>query len=354
MTDTEEALLWLARLLDYKSVGKGVKPWFDGRYFDRDGVAHPRFNPCGAGTGRLSSANPNFQNIPSGKVASSLMKQVRRAIIARPNYELWVADYGQLELRVVLWYAYRLLGQSFPALADDLFSLWLPLFGDSLNHASDLTKRAPREILKSGVYGGLYLEGLKVFSRTDLSSKVRKKDRDEGALVVFEDWKVFGRPVCFSGINLAKRLKGEATREARREALGIQELIWSRIPEVREWHRSLVPWVEKGYVRSHSGRVLPLHGSLEDRYKVAAAAIGQGGGADVVQDAMVRYWELGEQPLIQVHDELVFEKPAGASDAEVHAFFDPMRAESRVFEGLRVPAGAERGMNWLDTEKVYV
>lgn len=352
MTD-QEALLWLARLYDYKSVGKGVKPWFDGRYFDRDGVAHPRFNPCGAGTGRLSSANPNFQNIPSGKVDSSLMKQVRRAIIARPNHELWKADYGQLELRVVLWYAYQLLGQSIPDLADDLFSLWLPLFDSSLDHAADLTGRKPREILKSGVYGGLYMEGLKIFTRADLSTATRKKDRDEGALVVFEDWKVFGRPVCFSGINLAKRLTGAATRENRRDALAVQELIWSKIPEVREWHRSLVPWVEKGYVKSHSGRVLSLHGSLEDRYKVAAAAIGQGGGADVTQDAMVRFWESGELPLIQVHDELVFEKPTGASAAEVVRFFDPMRAESRVFPGLRVPADAERGPNWLDMEKVH-
>jgi DNA polymerase I-like protein with 3'-5' exonuclease and polymerase domains len=80
-------------LYDYKAAGKGLKAWFDDRYFHDDGLMHPRFIPTGTSMGRLSSADPNFQNIPR----IGFGKRVRKAIVPRdPSLKLTKADKSQL------------------------------------------------------------------------------------------------------------------------------------------------------------------------------------------------------------------------------------------------------------------
>lgn len=96
----DDAVKWLRLLHDYKEGGKGLKAWFDERYINAIGLAHPRFIECGTSTGRLASSNPNFQNLPK----HGFGREVRRAIVPRsPERLLLKADYKQLELRMVLW-----------------------------------------------------------------------------------------------------------------------------------------------------------------------------------------------------------------------------------------------------------
>jgi hypothetical protein len=334
----------LENLYDYKQEGKGLGPWFDDRYFHRDGLIHSRFNPTGSSLGRLSSADPNFQNIPR----VGFGKNVRRVVIPRtPGLILVKADKSQLELRMVLWYAgvYDKLPYS-----EDAFA-WLVQAGNGVfEQAEEIAQKGwtPRDHAKSVSHGADYLEGVKLYTSRDLDSPRIRRMIEDGAIVLYRDWEYHGGLIGFTGINLATRLFGNASMENRRKANQIQEAYFSRFPEIRRWHKSLSRDAESGAVRSASGRYLELYGSPEDKLKIAAAFYGQGGGADDVQEGMIRYWRAGYTPLIQVHDELVFEFPENTPDAELLDFFSLFTAESKFMPGFRGPVKVSKGPNWLD------
>jgi hypothetical protein len=339
-----EVARWLEALYDYKCEGKGLGPWFADKYFSRDNLMHPRFNGTGSSLGRMSSADPNFQNIPR----VGFGKNVRRVVIPRdPGMILAKADKSQLELRMVLWYA-----GIFDRLPydEDAFT-WVVQAGDGIFEKIEEVARkgwTPRDHAKSVSHGADYLEGVKLFTGRDLDSPRTKRMVEEGAIVLHRDWEYHGGVIGFTGINLATRLFGEATWENRRKANQIQEMYFSRFSEIRRWHKSLTRSAEDGYVRSASGRYLELFGSPEDKLKIAAAFYGQGGGADDVQEGMVRYQRAGYVPLIQVHDELVFEFPESTPDKELLDFFSIFTEESKFMPGFRGPVKVGKGPNWLD------
>lgn len=339
-----EVRRWLENLYDYKAEGKGLGPWFADKYFGRDDLMHPRFNGTGASTGRLSSADPNFQNIPR----VGFGKNVRRVVIPRhPDMILVKADKSQLELRMVLWYA-----GIFDRLPydEDAFT-WVVNAGDGIFEKIEEVARkgwTPRDHAKSVSHGADYLEGVKLFTSRDLDSPRTKRMIEDGVIVLHRDWEYHGGVVGFTGSNLATRLFGDASWENRKKANQIQEMYFSRFGEIRRWHKSLSRDAENGYVRSASGRYLELYGSPEDKLKIAAAFYGQGGGADDVQEGMLRFWREGYTPLINVHDELVFELPETTPDAELLDFFSIFTQESKFMPGFRGPVKVSKGPNWLD------
>jgi len=349
----EDVRDWLARLYDFKDAGKGLKPWTDERYFHADGLIHPRFPPYSSSLGRLSSSWPNFMNIPN-KVKWG--QQVRKAIIPRdPSLIIVKADKSQLELRMCLWYA------GYPLPKDDAFK-WLVENSDGVFY--QIAEANPergwdaRDWTKSVSHGGDYLEGIKVLYGRDLDKSSTKRAIEAGALVVYRDWEYHGGVVAFTGTNLATRLFGSATWENRRRALQIQEAYFGRFKAIREWQKRVTQQAEQGYVQTASGRYLTLLGSPEDKAKIAVAMYGQGGGADDVQDAMRRYADMGEVPLIQVHDELVFEKPATITDGELVEFFKVFSQPSTSLVNnpyalgpFSCPVQISRGPNWLDQVK---
>ncbi|HPO87337.1 MAG TPA: DNA polymerase [Candidatus Hydrogenedentes bacterium] len=338
---------WLERLFEYKSAGKGLKPWTDERYFDNDGLIHPRFIVTGTSTGRLASSSPNFQNLPRGV---SWGKGVRRAIIPRaPDFILAKADFSQLELRVCLWYSG--VKEELPG---DAFNWLVQEGGGVFEKAAEIVGagRTPRDLAKSVSHGGDYLEGVKVFYPRDLSNPRVKKMIDYGALVIHKDWEYHGGVVGFTGVNLAERLFGSATWENRKKALQIQEAYFKRFAPIREWQKKLSRAAERGWVQLASGRYLLLLGTPEDKLKIAAAAHGQGSGSDYVQEAMIKYYGMGFVPLIQIHDELVFELPRGTSDKALLDHFSIMSEESKYMPGFRCPTKVGRGENWIDMVEV--
>ncbi len=346
------------RLFSYKIEGKGMKAWFDGRYFRDDGMLHGRFNPCGTGPGRWSAADPNLQNIPKGEWG----KKIREVFIPRENGQVWVkADYGQLELRVALWYAFcHTLGQPLPQYVQsadmftDILNEWPAQDVAALTEqAKKMTKpggkaKSARDILKSLAYGYQLFEGIKVMSGQELSKPYYKKLREKGALLVYDDWTVRDEYVCFTGVNLAVRLFGSASHDNRRRALEFQAMYAARMPELREWQKSLSKYAEAGRVQTASGRVFELWGSAGDRLKLAATCMAQGGGADYVHEAVESFWELGHVATLQVHDELDWELPRDWSKERVKAFLAPMEHQSKLFQGLRVPVDIEIGENWRE------
>ena len=199
------------------------------------------------------------------------------------------------------------------------------------------------------------LEGAKVFYDRDLRSTTVQREIKDGALILYDGkqrpkWEVRGGLVGFTGSNLAESLFKVRTNEARKAALEIQEKFFANFPEIREWHRSLSRFVDRGYVQTKSGRYLELYGSAEDDLKLAAAMFMQGGGADEVQEAMRRFWYRGGEhdvPLLQIHDELVFEVPADWTDDRVLQFMEPFHESSQLFDGRIFPVEISVGSSWF-------
>ena len=344
----------LIRLAQYKGSGKGLKSWFNEEYIDKYGFAHPRFIVTGTSTGRLSSSGPNFQNIPRVGFGSL----VRRVIVPRERgLGLVKADYSQLELRVCLWYAGQLTGKlEMPV--GDAFNWLVSESGGKFDSAAARLGLSARDIAKSVSHAGDYLEGLVVLTERDLASKRRQEELRAGALLAFDGrdsrplWHYRGGIVCFTGANLAERLFGSRTFENRQKALGIQEIYFERFASIRRWHQHLSAFIEShGYIQSHTGRYISLYGSPEDDLKLAAAFLGQGGGADIAQEAMLRYDALDELATLQVHDELLFEKPLDWTDRQCYDLMQIMSLPSERFPGLACPTKAYRGLRWRERTK---
>ena len=342
----EEARGWLEKLTYYKAAGKGVKSWFDETYIDRNDFAHPRFIPYSTSMGRLSSANPNFQNLPR----IGWGRGIRAGIIPRDSsLQLIKADYSQIELRAMLWYAGVV-----PQFAD-AFTWLTNEVGRPFEIAAEnqyCIHDKPRDIAKSVGHAGNYGEGLTLLGAKEMDSSRTRKLIDNGALLVYKDWEYCGKYVGFTGVNLAKRLFGAASYENRKMALEIQAAYLTKFSVIRELQKKISLQAEKDYIRSASGRYLKLSGTDEDKFKQALAMHGQGLGADLIEEKMVKYHHEGKVPLLSVHDELVLEAPVSLSNGEIKEVFSIMQEESGEFPGFSCPIKIGKGPNWLDMEEV--
>lgn len=356
---TPEVLNLLHKAYCYKSEGSGLDKWFGEKYVVEENgghYVHPRFISVGTSTGRLSSSRPNFQNI----AARGWGADVRKAIIPREpdGYDLLKADYSQLELRVVLHYS----GVSQEVIGADAFTWLVTQSGGLFDKAAELYGGKPRDIAKRISHAANYLEGLMLFHPDELTSGRRADEIRAGALRPYlrrympqlkRDWTFMGKVVAFTGANLAEGLFGEKTMEARRKALEIQEDIYfNKFSMIREWQMACLDDLQdKGHIRSLTGRMLRVFGSdHQDWAKLAVAFKGQGTGADHVRAVMARYKsELGQVPLLQVHDELVWEIPKDWSDKRATDYLRPMVEATSRIPGFTAPIEAKRGPNWKDT-----
>lgn len=344
-----EPLEVLVKLAQKQCAGKGLKSWFDPQYIGSDNVVHPRFNSCGTSMSRLSSSKPNFQNIPR----VGFGKEVRKAIIARPGYKLLKADYSQLEFRICLWFA----GLD-PSLADGAFEFLVANSGGQFEEPAKRLSWTPRDVGKSLVHGGDYMETLSVRSDDELNTTKALGDRAAGALIVYDGteypvWKYKGKTVCFTGVNLAERLFGDKTRVSRAKALKLQKIYLDAYP-IRQFQMDVASKVEaQGFMSLPSGHRLPLYGRVEeDDLKQAAAMLGQGGGALYAQEAMLRFKKLGHIMNMQVHDEMVFEVPEDWTDIQCGEFLRPMVALSEILKGFTCPIKYKVGPNWKEMREI--
>lgn len=347
----------LNRLYKFKFQGKGLDPWFADKYFGKDGLLHPRFIVPGTSTSRLSSSAPNFMNIPK----RGAMAIARQAIIPRdPGLDIICPDVAQLELRTVLWYA----GVDQSIIGADAFNWLVAEAGGAFDEATKLVEnKKARDLAKVASHGGNYMLGFKLISPTELSSKRVQEEITAGALRVYtrkymprlkKDWTFMGKIVAFSGAKLAEMLYGNTSYDSRRKThLILEDVYFNKFFAIREWQMRVLEFVEtNGYVQSTTGRFLQLYGTdYEEWAKVAIAFLGQGTSAEHVQAMMRRYdSEFGVIPLIQVHDELVFEIPRDWSDEYVMGpFIRPMVEELDVLPGFKVPVEVKRGPNWKQT-----
>ena len=294
----------VALLLRFREIEKLRSTYIDGYLplVRRDGRIHAHFNQTGAATGRLSSDRPNLQNIP---VRSETGRTLRRAFVASAGCQFIVADYSQIELRI-LAHLSRDPGllEAFAAGEDIHTATAARVFGSTTELVTpDLRRRA-----KAINFGLLY--GMEAFG-------------------------------------LADRLK--ISREEAREHM---DTYFHQFPAVRDYLRSVVREARKtGYTTTLFGRRRYLPELSSDNYRIrqmgermALNAPVQGSAADVIKMAMIdldrRLPDGSARMLLQVHDELVLEAEDGVVE-------DTTRLVRRVMEGvvqLDVPLTVEVGI----------
>ena len=274
------------------------------------GRIHTSYHQAVANTGRLSSADPNLQNIP---VRTEDGRRIRQAFIAAPGHTLLAADYSQIELRIMAHLSGdQGLLDAFARGADIHKATAAEVFGAPLDEVTTDQRRSAKAINFGLIYG-------------------------------------------MSAFGLARQLGIE-----RSEAQAYVDLYFSRYPGVKRYMEDTRRKAhDNGYVETLFGRRLYLpdirHKNPQIRAGAERAAINapmQGTAADIIKRAMIRVdaWIREQAPevrmLMQVHDELVFEIPHetvaahGETVAELMAQGGP--------EGFKVPLVVDVGVgvNW--------
>jgi len=306
------------KVLDFRGLSKLKSTYTDALVEDinpHTKRVHTSYSMVGAQTGRLSSTDPNLQNIP---IRTAEGRRIREAFIAEPGCKLISLDYSQIELRLVAEIA-------------DLDAL-KQAFQDGLDiHA----------MTASEVFG---------VPLKDMDSETRRKAKAIN----------FGIIYGISAFGLANQIG-----VSRTEAKDFIDRYFERFPGIRKFMDETVEGCrEKGYVETLFGRRIHL-GGINDKNPMrrgyaerqAINAPIQGTAADIIKRAMIRIpGALAEAGLddvtmlLQVHDELIFEAPADKAEKAVPVIRDVMEGAAGPARTLSVPLEVEAGIadNWRE------
>ena len=302
-----------ARVLEWRQLQKLKSTYADalvGEIDIADQRVHTSFSQAITTTGRLSSNEPNLQNIP---IRTSEGARIRRAFIAAPGRSLISADYSQIELRLLAH------------VAD------IPALKESFDKGEDIHARTAAEVF------GVPMEGI--------DPMVRRRAKAIN----------FGIIYGISAFGLARQL-GIENSEAKR----FIDAYFARYPEIRRYMNETAEFARThGYVLTPFGRRCYVPGIAEKNparrgyaERQAINAPLQGGAADVIKRAMVRLPAairdagLDAVMLLQVHDELVFEAPKDQADATAKLACAAMQSAASLSVPLLVETGI--GSNWSD------
>jgi DNA polymerase-1 len=305
-----------ALILEYREVQKLKSTYVDvlpARINRSTGRIHTSFNQTGAATGRLSSSDPNLQNIP---VRSPRGEEIRTGFVPAPGCKFIVADYSQIELRLMAHLsedpgfiqAFRSGGDIHRQTASVIFAV--PV---------DQVTPEMRSRAKTINFGTIYGQGAFALSR------MLGITQDEAKTFISQ---YFER---FAGVRAYLDQQVELAR-----ANGFVETLFGRrryIPEIKDKNFNLRSFAERTAANT------PLQGSAADLIKIAMVRI----------HAALRASHPASRLLLQVHDELVLEAPL-AEVAQVAALVK-MHMEGAA--SLKVPLVVDVGTgdNWLDAKK---
>jgi len=302
-------------LMEYREIAKLESTYIDALpayVHPKTARVHTSFSQTVAATGRLSSSDPNLQNIP---IRRELGRDIRRGFIPRKGWTLVAADYSQIELRLLAH------------LSDD------PAFVQAFKSGGDIHRQTAALIFDVPL------------------EQVTKEMRGRAKTINFAT--IYGQ----GPHALSRQLK-----IAHAEAKEFIERYFTRFHRVREYLDSMVTFArEHGYVQTifNRRRYIP---ELRDRNfnirafgeRTAANSPIQGSAADLIKVAMIKIHHalkdrgLESKMLLQVHDELVFEAPP----AELHVVTGLVKHEMEHAAMLSVPLLVDigTGANWLETK----
>jgi DNA polymerase-1 len=298
-----------AVIIDYRSVSKLKSTYTDKLPLminERTGRIHTSYHQAVTATGRLSSSDPNLQNIP---IRTDEGRRIRQAFVAPEGHVLLAADYSQIELRIMAHLSADkgLLG-AFEKEQDVHRATAAEVFETTLDDVTDDQRRSAKAINFGLMYG-------------------------------------------MSAFGLAKQLG-----ISRGEAQEYVDLYFDRYPGVKQYMDDIrVRASEKGYVETVFGRRLYLPEinarNAQRRQYAERSAINapmQGTAADIIKRAMitVHAWLIEEQPgarmIMQVHDELVFEVESGKVDTVTKRVTDLMNSAAKRTDFRRCSRGDKR------------
>jgi DNA polymerase-1 len=276
------------------------------------GRLHTTFGQTGTATGRLSSANPNLQNIP---IRTELGREIRAAFTAEPGYVLLAADYSQIELRLLAHFSQDPLLVEAYRRGDDIHTLTASqVFGvPPLMVTPDHRRQA--KVVNFGIVYGLSAFGLSQSLGIEPAEARRFID------AYFEK---------YAGV---RKFREKILEEARRTQR--VTTLFGRvrpIPDINSKNANLRGFAERTAVNT------PLQGTAADLIKIAMIRIDKALLENGVKSRMT----------LQVHDELVFEVP----EAEVDVMRSLVKGHMERVHALTVPLLVEMGVgtNWRDME----
>ena len=298
-------------IIDYRSVSKLKSTYTDKlplQIAEATGRVHTSYHQAVAATGRLSSTDPNLQNIP---IRTEEGRRIRQAFVAPDGYRLLAADYSQIELRIMA----HLSGDAglLAAFHDD----------------KDVHRATAAEVFETPM--------------DDVSADQRRSAKAIN----------FGLMYGMSAFGLAKQLG-----LSRGEAQEYVDLYFERYPGVKAYMDGIRENArEQGFVETVFGRRLYLPEinarNVQRRQYAERSAINapmQGTAADIIKKAMIGVYgwlqqaDNGTRMIMQVHDELVFEVPTGEVDGVRDAITALMSEAASLDVPLKVDAGV--GTNW--------
>ncbi len=304
------------RLMEYRELAKLENTYLDtlpALVHPGTGRLHTSFNQTVATTGRLSSSDPNLQNIP---IRRELGRDIRRGFIPRKDWKLLAADYSQIELRLLAH------------LSDD------PAFVDAFRAGGDIHRQTAAIIF-----------GVPVDS---VSAEMRARAKTINFATIYGQ----------GAHALSRQLRIEFA-----EARAFIAAYFERFQGIRRYLDSMVEFArEHGYVQTIFGRRRYIP-ELRDRNfnvrafgeRTAANSPIQGSAADLIKIAMIRIdsglsaHDLRTKMLLQVHDELVFEAPPDEIDVVTSLVKHEMEQAAVLSVPLVVDIGI--GDNWMETKE---
>lgn len=303
----------VGKILEYRGLKKLLSTYIDNLpelINPRTGRIHTSFNQAVTATGRLSSSNPNLQNIP---VRDDDGKEIRKCFIPDPGCEFFSADYSQIELRIMAH------------LSGDKNMI------DAFNHDQDIHAATAAKIYK--------------VSMEEVSKDMRRKAKTAN----------FGIIYGISVFGLAERMGVE-----RSEARQLIDGYFETYPQIKAYmDKSIEMARENGYVETifHRKRYLPdinsrnatVRGYAE---RNAINAPIQGSAADIIKVAMAhiyqrfRTYNLKAKMILQVHDELNFSVPTTEKEMVEKIVMEEMERAYLMQVPLKADSGW--GKNWLE------
>ncbi len=298
-------------VLDYRVLAKLKSTYTDKlpeQVNERTGRIHTCYNQAVAATGRLSSADPNLQNIPIRRPEG---RRIRQAFIAPPGYVLMAADYSQIELRIMahlsgdegLLAAFAADRDVHQATAAEVFAVDLA--------AVTADQRRLAKTINFGLIYGMSPFGL-----------ARNLGIDRGSAQKYVE-RYFAR---YPGV---KRFMDNTRLQARQT--GYVETVYGRrlyLPDIRASNKQIQQYAERSAINA------PMQGTAADIIKSAMIAV----------DTWCQREDVPARLIMQVHDELVLEVRADAVDAVGAGVRERMVKAAELSVPLRVDLGT--GANW--------
>jgi len=272
------------------------------------GRVHTSYHQAVTATGRLSSSDPNLQNIP---IRTEEGRKIRQAFIARPGYRIVAADYSQIELRIMAHLSEdKGLLEAFAEGRDIHTATAAEVFGTSLENVSGDQRRSAKAINFGLIYG---------MSAWGLSRQLHI-ERNQAQTYID---RYFDR---YPGVaRYMERIRSQAAED------GFVETVLGRrlyLPEIQSQNRNRRQGAERTAINA------PMQGTAADIIKQAMIDV----------DAWLAEGEFDALMVMQVHDELVFE----VAEKQVEAFIEQVQKRMQGAAELKVPliVEAESGANW--------